>query len=309
MTKVSVIIPAYNCSTYIDKAIESVFTQTYRDFEIIVVDDGSSDTTAEEVKKYEKIHYKWQKNSGPAAARNLGIKEASGEYIAFLDADDVWLPKKLELQVAKFEQNDSIKLVVCGRYDYGINGQITEWIPKLNDYSKNELMNRLLFRNILGGCSTIMVRKSCLHNIGAFDTSLQVAEDWDLWMRIVKEHEIASIDLPLLKYTIRKDSQSFYGERNLQNELFFLNKIFSENPLSYSKLLKRKAYSYRYLSAAIAYKETKDISKVKKCLYDCFNAYPLQLFSRIFIITLFYALIGEKRFKYLTQFKNKKKTQ
>src|SRR5690349_3602213 len=109
MPKVSVIIPTYNRAQFIARAVDSVLEQTYKDFEIIVIDDGSSDNTQEILKAYEgKIRYVYQQNKGISAARNRGIQEAKGEYIAFLDSDDVWKPEKLSVQVAILDVNPHV---------------------------------------------------------------------------------------------------------------------------------------------------------------------------------------------------------
>jgi glycosyltransferase involved in cell wall biosynthesis len=112
MLNVSVVIPTYNSAHLLDDALQSVLEQTYKDFEIIVVDDGSTDNTSEVVSKYnDKLHYFRVDNRGPAKARNYGISKATGKYIAFLDADDKWLPTKLEKQVSMFEQNPEFGMV------------------------------------------------------------------------------------------------------------------------------------------------------------------------------------------------------
>ena len=118
---VSAIIPTYNSVNYISEAINSVLNQTYKNCEIIVVDDGSTDNTRKTVENYirkypHKIKYFYQENKGPSAARNKGIKEARGNYIAFLDSDDLWLPDKLEKQISLFMKDVSLKLTYCGGY-------------------------------------------------------------------------------------------------------------------------------------------------------------------------------------------------
>ena len=120
---VSVIIPAYNSADFIDEALKSVFDQTYKDLEIIVVDDGSTDDTRAVLEKYgDRVNYHYQDNNGPASARNRGIKLARGKYIAFLDADDLWLPTKLEKQVALFKNRENLGFVTTGVCSFDENG-------------------------------------------------------------------------------------------------------------------------------------------------------------------------------------------
>ena len=120
---VSVVIPTYNCGRYIEEAVNSVLSQTYRSLEIIVVDDGSTDDTAGRLEKYtDRIRFVSQKNSGPSRARNVGMELSTGEYIAFLDADDRWLPEKLERQLACFQELEGIEMVFSGFSGIGWDG-------------------------------------------------------------------------------------------------------------------------------------------------------------------------------------------
>jgi len=124
LAKVSTIIPAYNCERYIKETIESVLSQTYKDIELIIIDDGSTDRTGEIVRSFEsKVEYiRQSKNTGPSAARNRGIEKAKGEYIAFLDGDDVWMPTKIEEQIKLLESNKDIALVYSNGYNVNLSG-------------------------------------------------------------------------------------------------------------------------------------------------------------------------------------------
>ena len=174
MSKISVIIPTYNCGLYLGEAIESVLSQTFQDHEIIVIDDGSTDDTKNIVRKYvlkypEKIRYFYQKNMGPSAARNVGIREAEGEFIAFLDADDIFLPEKLDLQMAEILKSPSIGLVTCGNYVVNANNIIRECSCAMNCFERDKTLEILLTQNIIrGGGSTVMIRRECFKRVGLF---------------------------------------------------------------------------------------------------------------------------------------------
>ena len=196
---VSVIIPTYNSADYIEEALESVFKQTFQDFEIIVIDDGSNDGTGEILKKYgDRVRYLFQDNSGPASARNKGIRIARGRYIAFLDADDIWLPTKLEKQIGLFYQCEHLGMVttgVCSFDERGVFGFSTN--------KRKTLMHGDIARNIFlhsnVGTPTVMVRKEVFDNIGFFEENIRQAEDDNMWIRIAANYDIELIDETLIK--------------------------------------------------------------------------------------------------------------
>jgi glycosyltransferase involved in cell wall biosynthesis len=201
--RVSVIIPTYNREHLISRAIQSVQHQTYQDFEMIVVDDGSTDHTEEMASSFrdEKIRYlRHDQNKGLPAARNTGIRAAKGEYVAFLDDDDDWFPTKLEKQVNQFEKsNEKIGVIYTG---FLLKAQHTgkilaEVIPTL----RGEVYRDLLNGNILH-VSTSMIKKIGLEQVGFFDESFLSFEDWDLWMRLSKHYEFDFIPEALVTYYI-----------------------------------------------------------------------------------------------------------
>ena len=203
-TKVSVIIPTFNRAELLPRAIKSVLDQKFQDFELIIVDDGSSDNTAEVVKdlqkKDERISFFSQDNQGSAGARNFGIKNSKGEFIAFLDSDDEWLPQKLERQIEYLHRNREIKLVGCGSYD--INSKTYEkrkFIPKTKtDSFKNGL---IVFE--IHSASSVILRKDVLKKMELFDKKLRISEDRDLWLRILENgDEIGFVKEPLFNYYI-----------------------------------------------------------------------------------------------------------
>lgn len=284
---VTAVIPVYNSAKYVREAIESASNQTYKNIEIIIVNDGSTDNTAEIIKKLMahsselmgKVRYIYQENKGPAAARNRGIREAKGEYIVFLDADDEWLPDKLEKQIKLLNENRNVGLVTCGRDVIDQLGKKTISLPKI-PVSRQKMLMAFTLGNIVGSCSCVMLRKTCLNGVGCFDESLKVGEDWDLWLRIAREFDIEVVNEPLVKYNLRPNSQSGSGDINLKNELQLLEKIFNEPSMQKAKTLRNKAYSQRYYKAAIAYRENGNVEKMKKAISESLQLYPFHIFNK-----------------------------
>ncbi len=196
---VSVIIPTYNSAHYIVEALESVFEQTFQDFEIIVIDDGSIDGTGEVLKKYgERIRFLFQDNGGPASARNRGIRIARGEYIAFLDADDIWLPTKLEKQVGLFHQSEHLGMVTTGVCSFDEKGVFGFSTNKRKILMEGDIARNIFLRSNVG-TPTVMVRKEIFDNIGSFEENIRQAEDDNMWIRIAAHYEVALIDEVLIK--------------------------------------------------------------------------------------------------------------
>lgn len=198
MPRVSVIIPSYNCASFIPETLESVFAQTYRDLEIILVDDGSTDDTPAVVAPYlDRITYIRQKNGGLPAARNTGIRAAKGEFIALLDADDSWMADKLERQLPRFADaevgivySDFSVRYADGRFQpsYLVNRPLASEGYVLENY----IRSRFLFP------STMVIRQKCLEEFGLFDEEMLACEDIELFARICSRWKIARIDAPLM---------------------------------------------------------------------------------------------------------------
>lgn len=187
--KVSIIVPAYNTAAYIGEALESIFAQTYTSYEVIVINDGSPDTEALErvlAPFRDRIVYLMQENRGVSAARNRGIRSARGEYIAFLDSDDRWVPEYLENQLGILEVNPGIDVLFPDALLFGDSPEAgrraTELSPSDAEVTFESLVTqRCSVRNF------ITARREFLLRTGLFDESLRSSEDFDLWIRIVKQ--------------------------------------------------------------------------------------------------------------------------
>ncbi len=199
MLTVSVIVPTYNTIAYLPAAIESILKQTFEEFEILLVNDGSTDHTAQWAKTLTdpRIRYIEQNNQGLSAARNTGLALAQGRYIALLDADDLWESTKLEKQVALLDANPDIGMVHSWVWFMDGQGRSTGRIWKTQ--AEGMALSRLLHRNDVAVLS-VLVRRECFDKVGGFDPTLRSLEDWDLWLRLVVEHSIAVIKEPLAYY-------------------------------------------------------------------------------------------------------------
>lgn len=209
---VSVIIPAYNATCFIHGALASLQAQTFEDFETLVIDDGSTDGTVDLVTStYPSARCLQIQHGGPARARNAGIRESRGEFIAFLDADDSWLPRKLEKQVAAMRQDPAIGMSFTEHSVYNEAGLIVGRIRKNNRLMKGDLVCNIFSRSYVG-TSTVMVRRSVLDAVGGFEEGLICGEDDNLWMRIAVNWRVHLIDEPLVRCLARSTSLSRTGK-------------------------------------------------------------------------------------------------
>jgi glycosyltransferase involved in cell wall biosynthesis len=187
--KISVIIPAYNAEPYIRTAIESCLSQTYPPHEIVVVDDGSTDATAAVAESFPPPVrvIRLAENMGLPTARNRGVQASTGDWLAFLDADDWFLPQKLELQRRCALENEKIVLIYNAFRIVTLDGSETAG----RFFSPKELLPMLRYRNRLNA-SSVMLRRDAFESVGGFDPGLRAAEDWDMWLRIAARYSVES---------------------------------------------------------------------------------------------------------------------
>jgi glycosyltransferase involved in cell wall biosynthesis len=227
MPFVSVIIPAYNYDEYIRQAVESVLAQSFADLEILVVDDGSIDNTRQVVEQIEdsRLRYLYQDNQGLSSARNTGLRCTDSKYVAFLDADDLWLPSKLELQLGRIERSDRIGLVYGGYHVIDEAGvQIGTRSPRIVD---GDWLKHLVLGNfVAGSATTSMLRRECFERVGLFDESLRACEDWDMWLRVAQYYEFGVVDAPMA--AIRIHTANMTADSDLMDRYFqiVLDKFF-----------------------------------------------------------------------------------
>ena len=196
MARVSVLIPTYNRLSKVKNAINSVLNQTYRDFELWVVDDGSTDGTGEALKGFgNEVKYVSQANRGVSAARNLGLRVSRGKYVAFLDSDDLWEPKKLEIQVGCMEANPQFPL--CYTDEIWIRRGV-----RVNPKKKHAKYSGWIFEKCLPLCiispSSALMKRTLFEEIGGFDENFPVCEDYDFWLRVTCRYPVLFIDKKLI---------------------------------------------------------------------------------------------------------------
>ena len=210
MPQVSVIIPTYNRAHRLESAIRSVLTQTFQDFEIIVVDDASTDNTPETVAAFNDGRIKFIRhgmNKGGSVARNTGILNSTGDYIAFLDDDDEWLPAKLSKQIqVLLSSPPEVGCVYTGYLDVDRStGRILAvHIPR----KRGNLAKSLMAENCVGSASAAVLKRTCFKKVGLFDEDLPCSQDYDLWIRISKEFLFEYVPEPLFKYSIHPNKIS-----------------------------------------------------------------------------------------------------
>jgi len=280
---VSVVIPSYNSAHHISETLESVFNQSYRPHEIIVVDDGSTDNTRAVLEKYgDRIIYVYQKNAGEPAARNTGIRRASGEFIAFLDADDLWLPNKLTLQMDYFGKHPEVDLVYTDMKQFNENGIVHESIKEwLKMSPPSGYVFPQLFAETLFGSGTVVFRKSCVEKAGFFDETFFVGSDYEMWLRMARHFQFGYVDVPLMMYRHHANMATRGLGRSLQNGVPWEGKVIhkilalypeAEKELGRSAVRRRRARPYLYLGIGLL--ERGEHAEARKLLSQSLRIWP-----------------------------------
>ena len=229
MATVDIIIPAYNAAKYLPQAIESVLAQTFEDWRILLIDDGSTDNTAEVISPFleqasKKIKYIKQSNRGLPAARNTAIKNSSAEFLALLDADDVWLPNRLSESLKSFQHRPPAGLSygLISRIDQ--NGKVMDTWKGNERWTEGSIAPYIYMLKVQLPCPTITFRRKCVDEVGLFDESMRATEDRDLWLRIAQRYEVASTPEVIAYYRTSPSSMSTDPERMLKAQLQFIRK-------------------------------------------------------------------------------------
>jgi glycosyltransferase involved in cell wall biosynthesis len=275
---VSVVIPTYNRRQFIVAAIESVLAQTYQPLEIIVADDGSTDGTAEELRRFGKrVRYLAQPNRSASAARNLGIRAAAGEYIALLDSDDLWAPAKIEKQVALLERHPEVGVIYCqGHTLYMASGEShpLRYEPEL----RGDLRRRLLFGNcVTGSASAVLIRSACFEKVGFFDETLRSAEDWEMWIRISRHFQFDSVPEPLVTIRSHGSNKSKKIETIFAHQLKIVESALRDDPVDGGNAaLRRRILAYYHWSAGVEYLWAARYSQSACCLSRAIWLWPFE---------------------------------
>jgi len=268
-----------------------VLNQTFQDFEIIVVDDASEDHTHEVVNNLNDKRIKYirhEANKRVSAARNTGVLSASGDYIAFLDDDDEWLPRKLQMQVALLEDGSSTAGVIytgCVLIDRATGEIVDRFGTQRRENISNDLLKGI---NFIGTASTILLRKQCFDRCGLFDESIEVGEDYDLFIRVSKEFDFECIPKCLVKYYVHENNLTTNVEamiRGLEAQLRKHGEAFA---------LYRKHFSDRYLSLAVLYCYAGNLGKAREAFAKAIKIYPLGIRNYLYLCLV---LLSGRNFK------------
>lgn len=276
--KVSVVIPTYNAARFVTEAIKSVLAQTFKDYEILVIDDGSTDDTREVLAKYRSpVQYLYKSNGGVSSARNYGIENARGKYIAFLDADDLWMPEKLERQVAVLESNENVGVCYAATQKVDENLEIIGYIEAkfYDDYSEALLLNLNI---VAGSCSSAIVRRDIAQQTDGFDTQFSTCADWEYWLRLSLLTQFSPLNEYLVKYRVIGGSMSSNPFVSKQDTVGVLNKFFAlpDLPSKYKKL-RNKALSNNLMVVSGEFLHNGKISESLSCLWKSLKLYPLNI--------------------------------
>lgn len=275
MPEVSVVIPAYNAQRTLGKTLESVFSQSFDDLEVIVIDDGSTDSTSRIAGSTgdPRVRVVRVANGGVARARSLGIHEARGEFISFLDADDIWRPSKLARQVTLLRARPEVGMCFTAAVRVDDDMRRLEEIParEQEDYCAALLLKSVI---ISGSCSSGMVRRAVALNIGGFDSSFSQCADWDFWLRLSRVTDFAPIREPLVLYRTSGGNMS----RNIalleRDTLAVLDKFFADPASTPYLRLYSRAYSNHLMICSGSYLHAGQLWASLRCLGRSLAAHP-----------------------------------
>ncbi len=277
MPTVSVIIPAYNQGHYLTEAINSVLDQTYQDYEVVLIDDGSEDNTSTVAKNFSnsRFHYIHQENHGLSSARNVGLHNILGPLVTFLDADDKFLPEKLALLVPILEKQPNIGLIAGKAIFIDENSRL---LNKMINTRLPDDPTLLLFGNPIH-VGSILVRRTWLDKVGLFDESLQACEDWDMWLRLAMAGcQLSSIEQSVSLYRVHY-KQMTRGAKRMREAMFtVLDKTFSSPSLPENwRCMCNKAYSSAYIKAAARAYHAGEFTDAKNDLTEAVKLDPYLL--------------------------------
>ena len=280
MPKVDVIIPAYNAARYLAAALASVEAQTFADWRIMLIDDGSTDNTAEVAAPFmerlgKRFKYIKQENQGLPAARNAAVRSSSSEYMALLDSDDIWLPDRLAESLNYLERHSSVGVSHSSVAIVDEAGEVLETIDTPQKHGEGMIAPYIYMRKVHLRCPTVTFRRRCIEMVGLFDETLRATEDRDLWFRIALHFEVGFIDKVLAHYRVSTASMSTDPHRMLQAQLRFIEKHYGSPGCG--TLARRIALSQSYRHHAEALDIRGEHGNALKSASRSLGFYPLDL--------------------------------
>ena len=266
---VSIIVPTYNRASFLSECIDSVLAQSYPNWELIIVDDGSTDQSKSIIESYltdERIRYHYQENQGQSVARSVAIDQACGEYIAFLDSDNMWLPNRLAMGLKAFDQDSSIGV------SYGdiitINEQGDELSKENMTRHSGRIVDRLLMDNFVS-MNTTLTKKTAIDQVGGMNRNIKRADDYDLWLRLSGQFKFKYIPEFMAYYRVMENQISSNKDGRFQSNEKIIKDFLENHTSSVSTLEARKGLGAFYARKA-AYEAS--MSRFSRSLYDIFRS-------------------------------------
>ncbi len=303
---VSVIVPTYNRAHLLGRALQSILNQTYKDFEVIVADDGSTDKTDEVIRSFSALDIRYirhEKNKGEAAARNTGVLAAKGEFIAFLDSDDEWLPEKLEKQMAVFQYHSPrVGIVYSNMCEIERNGKRRIWKSPTFMPEDGRFYRRALNYQVYGiGIGSSIVRKACFEKVGIFDERLSYYVDFDFFIRLSKEFCFYHIKEPLMNYYVTDDSFRWVTSAHIGSR-----EVILENYLDDIKR-NQKTLSLHYWKMGRFLCIHNEVRRARPYLFKAIKAYPLN-FKALAFFVISVSPFGQHIFRTISNIKKRRKS-
>lgn len=277
MPRVSVVIPAFNAERFLAAAIDSVLAQSVDDLEVLVVDDGSTDATPVLAREYgPPVKHLRQDNAGVSVARNRGIAESRAPYVAFLDADDTWLPGKLETQLTALERQPTRKL--CHSAFFVVDAELRP-LGVTRHPPRRSALEDLLLDGTVVGCPTVLCERELIDRTGGFDATLSQCADWDMWIRLAQHTEFVYVDEPLARYRQHSSNMSADIARYERDAVRVLEKAFRSGGLGAAATTshRRKAFGRAYMVLAGSYYRASRPRDFLRCALRALVLDPRQL--------------------------------
>ncbi len=292
---VSVIIPAFNSAQYLPETIESVLSQTYSNLEIILVDDGSTDDTRAFIEDLgDQVRYFYQENAGSARARNKGIREANGEYVAFLDSDDKWLPEKLVRQIDYLEKNN-FDLVYCNKIWVDSCGSLIPDAYEQDAFPEGDIFVKMFSANYISTSSEVLAKKNILLDCGGFKDipELRNCQDYELWLRISHSYQIGAIPEKLVKYRVHEANRTKdYKSRLIGMEACLRSALSLQRSKEVNKVdIKRRFFSL-YVGFANSFFKSGFYKESAATYQKAFLIFPVKLSLKDYMKWIYVILKG-----------------
>lgn len=305
--KVAVIIPCFNASKTIEQTLKSLDGQTFKNYDVFIVNDGSTDGTEDIVLSYrDRTRKPWkvitQTNMGQTVAKNAGIRNSNSEYVAFLDSDDLWAPEKLEYQVNLMMSNHEVGLCYTGGILINEQGDNIGLIQCSATYRGKCYDNLLLKNNIVA--SSVMVRRKVLDEVGVFDERFRACENWDLWIRVSRVSQIEYIDKALTYYRVHPGNMSRNVAKMFRARMEIIDKYLP--PGGYDQLMerdRRRALYFAYLAFSKQHIEALELKEARDKIVNAIKLSPFEFTCHKILLK---TLLGKNLFRLIRRMRKAK---